>query len=158
MRYKSLAVALTACLLSACGQSSTDTGPSQPDAGVLAATESGATLTSGGAGSAASGYAGAWRCKAQDNIPIGLLDVAASGNYTFTVVRNSLWEPKPGDPGNGAGTLAPDGDGMTPVSGPLVDEYEILAIVRVEGEWGVRIFLNNDYGTLLHCGLASAEG
>lgn len=149
---------LTLPYVSACGlgNSPVPEAGRSPDAAVEISAE--ATFTSGGAGGAAAEIAGEWRCKAQDNIPIGLLNVAPSGHYKFTVVRNSLWEPKPGDSGNGEGTLEPSEGIMRPVDGPLVDAYEILGIARVESEWGVRIFLNNDFGTLLHCGLASEEG
>lgn len=158
-----LAVA-AAFALAACGGSGT-TAVAEPASPEGAA--AGAELTQGGDQAAADGndetggaalIAGDWRCKAQGDIPIGILKVKASGAYEFVVVKNSLWDPKPGDSGNGKGKLgAPEGL-MKPLSGPLVDTYEILDIARAESEWGVRIYLNNDYGSLMHCGLASEEG
>lgn len=66
---------------------------------------------------------GAWRCKANGDIPIGILSLAGD-SYEFTVVKNTVWDPKPGDPGNGSGRLAIDGPRMAPLDGPLLTQYE----------------------------------
>lgn len=155
--FRLAATAIAALALAACGGA--DTGA---PAGADAADMAGAELTAGNETEArnadAALIADDWRCKAQDNIPIGVLKIAASGRYEFVVVRNGLWEPKPGDPGNGKGRLgAPDGQ-LKPLDGPLADAYEILDIARHSDEAGTKIYLNNDYGTLLVCMSASHGG
>jgi len=155
--------ALAALSLGACGGQVTADAPAG-EAAMAEAAEPEAALTAGGeaaadtAGGIAAEIAGEWRCKAQDNIPIGLLNIEASGAYEFIVVKNTVWDPKPGDSGNGKGKLgAPNGQ-MAPLSGPLVDAYEILDIARIADSWGTKIYLNNDYGTLLVCTPASEGG
>lgn len=162
MKIQGYFAAFAVILLTACGQGRTDPANLVTNAdknGQVSHTPgTGAAEAALTAGGVAEAIAGAWRCKAQGDIPIGLLDVAPGGAYTFTVVKNTVWEPKANDSGNGKGTLgAPDGQ-MKPLNGPLVDAYEIIGIARAESEWGVRIYLNNDYGSLMHCGLASEEG
>ena len=157
MSFRGLAISFCVILAPACGQAGTNADISGTQTAAPSESTADAELTSGGDGVAAE-IAGEWRCKAQGDIPIGLLDVTASGDYKFTVVSNSLWDPKPNDSGNGKGKIgAPEGM-LKPLNGPLVDTYEILDIARAESEWGVRIYLNNDFGSLMHCGLASKEG
>ena len=158
--FRLAVTAAAAFALAACGGAATGA-----PAGPAATDVAGAELTAGNETEAGdTGETGAaliadeWRCKAQGDIPIGLLKVSPSGAYEFVVVKNTLWELKPGDSGNGKGQLgAPEGQ-MKPLNGPLVTAYEIVDIARAESEWGVRIYLNNDYGSLMHCGLASEEG
>lgn len=148
--------ALAALALAACGayQAEDAAPPGETQGG----TEASSQTAPGEADGIAALIAGDWRCKAQDNIPIGVLKVQASGAYEFIVVKNTTWDPKPGDSGNGKGKLgAPEGL-MKPLSGPLADTYEIVSLAREDSQWGVRIYLNNDFGTLLHCGPADQEG
>ncbi len=69
-----------------------------------------------------------WRCKMNGDIPMGTLTVNGS-NYQFVVAKNSLWEQKPGDPGNGAGEYRESGDVVTPISGPLASVYKVVGTV-----------------------------
>lgn len=66
-----------------------------------------------------------WRCKANGDIPMGTLTVTGS-SYQFVVAKNSLWEQKPGDPGNGSGQYQESGNVVTPVSGPLATHYRVV--------------------------------
>lgn len=96
------------------------------------------SLTAGPA--RAQGYADSWHCKANGNIPIGTLTIDASGHYDMVVAANSAWDPKVGDPGNGSGELAVAGDVLTPLSGPLLDVYEVVGGYSEENQrymgWG----------------------
>lgn len=69
---------------------------------------------------------GTWRCKAQGDIPIGILTVSGAG-YRFQAVRNTAWDPKPGDGLNGSGALRRSGTTLTPTSGPLVTRGRIIS-------------------------------
>lgn len=145
--------------LAACGGPEPAAG-AEPAAAAISGSEEGSGGADGAGDEAGGGalIAGEWRCKAQDNIPIGVLKVKPSGAYEFVVVKNSLWEPKPGDSGNGKGKLGQDGELAKPLSGPLVSAYEINGIARVDDDWGSKIYLNNDFGTLLVCTPASEGG
>lgn len=74
----------------------------------------------------AQGYADAWHCKLNGNIPLGTLTIDAAGNYEMVVAANSNWDKKEGDRGNGTGMLTIAGDTLTPTSGPLLDVYEVV--------------------------------
>lgn len=150
--------AFGALMMAACGASGAD--EPAPESGIApdAAAAEAAPASTPAADPALAALTGEWRCKAQDNIPIGVLNVAPSGSYEFTVVKNSLWEPKPGDSGNGSGEIGVLDGAAKPLSGPLVTAYEIIEIGRVESEWGVKVYFNNAYGTLLVCAPASAGG
>lgn len=74
----------------------------------------------------AQGYADAWHCKLNGNIPLGTLTIDAAGNYDMVVAANSNWDRKDDDPGNGTGLLAIEGNTLTPTSGPLLDVYEVV--------------------------------
>lgn len=78
----------------------------------------------------AQGYVDSWHCKLNDNIPLGTLTIASDGSYEMVVAANSTWARKDGDPGNGSGQLSIDGDILTPVSGPLLDVYEVVGGYR----------------------------
>lgn len=65
-----------------------------------------------------------WRCKMNGDIPLGTLTVSGS-SYQFSVARNSAWDEKAGDPGNGSGSFTESGNSITPVSGPLVTVYGV---------------------------------
>lgn len=157
-RFKSV---LFAVALAACSDAST-----QPEVQAPARAEAAESRTSGeqaapepaGADAAVAALADVWHCKAQDNIPIGVLTISASGKYDFVVVRNSLWEPKPADPGNGGGMMGAADGLVKPLDGPLVDQYEILGVANYSDDAGTKIYLNNDFGTLLVCTPASSEG
>jgi|JI10StandDraft_1071094.scaffolds.fasta_scaffold126432_2 hypothetical protein len=159
MRF-SPSLALAAFVLGApCGGPETAAGAGPATAAVADGDETGGEAESTGEeGGGGAVIAGEWRCKAQDNIPIGVLKVKPSGAYEFTVVKNSVWEPKPGDSGNGKGKLGADGELAKPLSGPLVSAYEIIGIARIDDDWGSKIYLNNDFGTLLVCTPASEGG
>lgn len=90
----------------------------------------------------AAGFDGTWHCKANGDIPIGILTVAGTG-YSFTAVRDGKWTPKPDDPGNGKGTLAASG---VPESGPLKTVYEVTV-----SNSNTVLWLNNKTGTLMGC-------
>jgi hypothetical protein len=66
-----------------------------------------------------------WRCKMNGDIPLGTLTVSGS-SYQFVVAKNSLWEPKPGDSGNGSGAFTESGDSIVPTSGPLATVYKVV--------------------------------
>ncbi len=66
-----------------------------------------------------------WRCKMSGDIPIGTLTVSGS-SYDFVVAKNSTWDRKEGDPGNGSGSFTEDGNVVTPTSGPLVTVYGVV--------------------------------
>lgn len=96
---------------------------------------------------------GEWRCKANGDIPIGILDI--SGNaYDFTVVKNSAWDPKPGDPGTGSGRLSIDGPRLKPIDGPLLSRYQstLAYCGAAEGCSGDEIIdVENASGALMRC-------
>ena len=69
---------------------------------------------------------GAWRCKAQGDIPIGVLTITGA-TYRFQAVRNTAWDPKPNDGLNGSGALRRSGTDLTPTSGPLVTRGRIVS-------------------------------
>jgi hypothetical protein len=71
-------------------------------------------------------YADTWHCKLNGNIPLGTLTIDRAGNYEMVVAANSLWDPKEGDPGNGVGQLSVAGNMLSPISGPLRDEYGVV--------------------------------
>jgi hypothetical protein len=75
-----------------------------------------------------------WRCTMNDNVPLGTLTVSGS-SYQFVVAKNSLWEPKAGDSGNGSGQFQESGNRITPSSGPLADVYQVLGTssIRPDG-------------------------
>jgi hypothetical protein len=66
-----------------------------------------------------------WRCKMNGDIPMGTLTVSDS-SYRFVVAKNSLWDEKAGDPGNGSGQYQESGNVVTPVSGPLATHYKVI--------------------------------
>ncbi|MBX3575586.1 MAG: hypothetical protein KF723_00145 [Rhizobiaceae bacterium] len=66
-----------------------------------------------------------WRCKMSGDIPIGTLTVSGS-SYEFVVAKNTVWDIKPGDPGNGSGEYAENGNVITPLSGPLLTVYQVV--------------------------------
>lgn len=91
-----------------------------------------------------------WRCKMNGDIPMGTLTVSGS-SYQFVVARNSLWEQKPGDPGNGSGEYSESGNVVTPLSGPLATVYKVIGetapgtdgspvIYFAEGNGGLALF------------------
>jgi hypothetical protein len=150
--------AFGALMLAACGASGA--GEAAPESGTApdAATAEAAPASAPAADPALAALSGEWRCKAQDNIPIGILKVAASGAYEFTVVSNTVWDPKPGDSGNGTGEIGIQDGAIKPLSGPLVTAYEIVDIGRTEDQWGIKTYFNNSFGTLLVCAPASDGG
>ena len=86
---------------------------------------------------------GVWECKANGDIPLGLLTIdGASYEYQTT---NTAWEPKD-DASNGSGELAYEGDLIVPTTGPLLTDFE----VNGAEEAGV-LFWNNSFGTLFGC-------
>lgn len=62
--------------------------------------------------------AGNWRCRAQGNIPVGLLTITG-GAYKYQAVRNTAWAPKPGDASTGSGGFSAAGEKLAITSGPL---------------------------------------
>jgi len=96
---------------------------------------------------------GEWRCKANGDIPTGVLTIAGS-SYEFVVVKDTAWTPKTGDPGNGSGSLRIDGPHMTPNDGPLLSVYEsTLAYCGAEEGCGGNeiVDVNNAAGALMRC-------
>lgn len=65
-----------------------------------------------------------WRCKMNGDIPLGTLTVSGS-SYRFSVARNSVWDEKAGDPGNGSGEYQESGNAIVPLSGPLATHYKV---------------------------------
>lgn len=86
--------------------------------GLLVITLVSATVLASSASSQARSPNGTWRCSAQGNIPIGVMTVSGGG-YRFQAVRNTSWDPKPGDSMNGAGAVQTGGEHFNPTSGPL---------------------------------------
>lgn len=150
--------ALGALMLAACGVSGADEAAPESGTTPNAAAAEAAPASTPAADPALAALTGEWRCKAQDNIPIGVLKVAASGEYEFIVVKNTVWDPKPGDSGNGRGEMGVQDGAIKPLNGPLVTTYEIVDIGRTESEWGVKTYFNNSFGTLLVCAPASDGG
>ncbi len=71
-------------------------------------------------------HVGSWHCKLNGDIPLGTLTIEADGSYEMVVAKNSTWERKEGDSGNGTGLLNVNGSMLTPVSGPLSEVYEVV--------------------------------
>lgn len=68
---------------------------------------------------------GTWRCSANGNIPIALLNMTGN-RYTLTDA-DSTWHPKRGKL-NGSGTIRPGKSGFVPESGPMRDELDVQAV------------------------------
>lgn len=99
-------------------------------------------LAAGGPARAASAD-GVWGCKANGDIPLGLLTISGS-SYKFVTTRTD-WTPSPNS-SDGSGTLSIGGATMRPQSGPLLDQFEVVGQI---GD-GI-IWWNNGSGTLMAC-------
>jgi hypothetical protein len=87
---------------------------------------------------------GTYRCKANGDIPIGVLTLSGS-NYEFAVTRTTDFAPAQ-DPANGGGELEIGGGVLRPLSGPLLTKYAVVG-----GMEGDVVFWNNRSGTLMAC-------
>lgn len=83
-----------------------------------------------------------WRCKMNGDIPMGTLTVSGS-SYTFSVAKNSTWEEKAGDPGNGSGQYSESGNRITPTSGPLTAHYGVVGETSPGTDGSPVIFFSN---------------
>lgn len=88
-----------------------------------------------------------WRCKMNGDIPMGTLTVTGS-SYRFVVAKNSLWEEKSGDRGNGAGEYREDGNVVTPLSGPLATVYKVVGEVSPATDGSPVIYFSEGNGGL----------
>lgn len=91
----------------------------------------------------ADGVDGVWACKANGDIPLGLLEISGD-TYSFQTT-NTAWEPVD-NKSNGSGALSYEGSRIQPVDGPLLDSFEVYG----EAENGV-LYWYNDAGALMGC-------
>ncbi len=91
-----------------------------------------------------------WRCKMTGDIPLGTLTVSGS-TYQFVVAKNTVWDAKPGDPGNGSGELRETGGTITPVSGPLASVYGVVGEASKRPDGTIYIAFNSSKGTPFAC-------
>ena len=103
-----------------------------------------ATLLITSAASPAFAADGTYRCKANGDIPIGVLTLSGS-SYEFSVTKTTDFAPAQ-DPANGGGELEIGGGVLRPLSGPLLTKYEVIG-----GMEGDVVFWNNRSGTLMAC-------
>ena len=87
---------------------------------------------------------GRYHCKANGDIPLGVLSISGS-EYDYVATRTSDFAPA-SDPANGGGRLDIQGASLIPRSGPLLTEFEVVGQV---GD-GI-IWWNNRSGTLMAC-------
>lgn len=88
----------------------------------------------------ASDIDGEWTCKANGDIPMGILTITGM-SYRLDEVNAGGTRTGQG----GSGSLTPGGNGLVPVGGPLV---AFNAVGNVEN--GV-LFWNNSAGTVMAC-------
>jgi hypothetical protein len=118
------------------------TGPALSSAAALAALALVATALPG-TGAQAAELDGTWRCMLNGNIPLGVVTI--SGDAYALRSTDVAWRPKP-NRSDGDGRLTIAGATLTPVSGPLLTQFEVVGTLS-----GPQITWNNARGALFAC-------
>jgi hypothetical protein len=98
------------------------------------------------AGAALADVDGEWRCKANGDIPIGLVRISGA-DYVYTMT-DVAFVPVAND-ANGSGTLSVEGAAVRPLDGPLADDFGVVG--EIWGDGGGIITWSTADGALMEC-------